>query len=40
MRRISPKWLVLIICTLAFILTAAAAYFAFERLPHLEDEVA
>ncbi|MFC2023281.1 ArnT family glycosyltransferase [Chloroflexota bacterium] len=32
--------LILLICTLAFIATAAVSYFAFERLPHLEDEVA
>lgn len=32
--------LVLLVCALAFLATAAVAYFAFERLPHLEDEVA
>ena len=31
--------LIVFICTLAFIATAAVSYFAFERLPHLEDEV-
>ncbi len=40
MKRISPDKLILIVCLLAFISTAAVAYFAFERLPHLEDEVA
>jgi 4-amino-4-deoxy-L-arabinose transferase-like glycosyltransferase len=40
MRRISPNLLILGICILAFLATAAVAYFAFERLPHLEDEVA
>jgi 4-amino-4-deoxy-L-arabinose transferase-like glycosyltransferase len=40
MKRISPNKLILIICVLAFVVTAAVAYFAFERLPHLEDEVA
>ena len=40
MKRISPNTLVLILCILAFVITAAVAYFAFERLPHLEDEVA
>lgn len=29
-----------LICALALLSTAAVAYFAFERLPHLEDEVA
>ena len=40
MRQVSPARLILLICVLAFLLTASAAYFAFERLPHLEDEVA
>lgn len=40
MKDTSPNKLILIICVLAFVATAAAAYFAFERLPHLEDEVA
>jgi hypothetical protein len=40
MKRIHRNWLILIICALAFLSTAAVAYFAFERLPHLEDEVA
>jgi 4-amino-4-deoxy-L-arabinose transferase-like glycosyltransferase len=40
MKRISPNKLILILCLLAFVVTAAVAYFAFERLPHLEDEVA
>jgi len=31
---------ILLICGLAFVATAAVAFFAFERLPHLEDEVA
>ena len=40
MKRISPNTLILILCVLAFVVTAAVAHFAFERLPHLEDEVA
>jgi 4-amino-4-deoxy-L-arabinose transferase-like glycosyltransferase len=40
MVRINPNKLILILCILAFVVTAAVAYFAFERLPHLEDEVA
>jgi len=32
--------LIVLICALALFSTAAVAYFAFERLPHLEDEVA
>jgi 4-amino-4-deoxy-L-arabinose transferase-like glycosyltransferase len=32
--------LILLICATAFLATAAFAAFAFERLPHLEDEVA
>jgi 4-amino-4-deoxy-L-arabinose transferase-like glycosyltransferase len=35
----STRW-ILLICTLAMITSAAISYFAFERLPHLEDEVA
>ena len=35
----STKW-VLLICLLGLLATSAVAYFAFERLPHLEDEVA
>ncbi len=35
----STRW-ILLICALAFFSTAAVASFAFERLPHLEDEVA
>jgi hypothetical protein len=40
LKRIGPRWLVLVICALAFLATAAVSFFAFERLPHLEDEVA
>ncbi|MGD8463289.1 MAG: glycosyltransferase family 39 protein [Anaerolineae bacterium] len=40
MKRISPSLWILLICVLAFSSTAAVSYFAFERLPHLEDEVA
>jgi len=40
MMRIGPNRLILILCLVAFVATAAVAYFAFERLPHLEDEVA
>jgi 4-amino-4-deoxy-L-arabinose transferase-like glycosyltransferase len=39
-RHASPGRLILLICALGFVATAAVAYFAFERLPHLEDEVA
>ncbi len=35
-----PGRLILSICLVALLVTAAAAFFAFERLPHLEDEVA
>jgi 4-amino-4-deoxy-L-arabinose transferase-like glycosyltransferase len=38
--RIRPNWLILVICILVFLATAAGSLFAFERLPHLEDEVA
>ncbi len=31
---------ILLLCLFAFLITAAIAFFAFERLPHLEDEVA
>jgi 4-amino-4-deoxy-L-arabinose transferase-like glycosyltransferase len=37
---LKPKWLILLICAAALLATAAFATFAFERLPHLEDEVA
>jgi 4-amino-4-deoxy-L-arabinose transferase-like glycosyltransferase len=40
MKRIGPNKLILILCLVALLATAAVAYFAFERLPHLEDEVA
>jgi 4-amino-4-deoxy-L-arabinose transferase-like glycosyltransferase len=39
-KRISANRLILLICVLSFLITSAVAYFAFERLPHLEDEVA
>jgi 4-amino-4-deoxy-L-arabinose transferase-like glycosyltransferase len=39
-RKISAAKPILLICLLGFLLTASASYFAFERLPHLEDEVA
>lgn len=35
-----PEKLILVVCALTLVATAAVAYFAFERLPHLEDEVA
>ncbi|MBN1661904.1 MAG: glycosyltransferase family 39 protein [Anaerolineae bacterium] len=35
-----PARLILLVCAAALLATAAIAYFAFERLPHLEDEVA
>jgi len=38
--RIGPRWLILLICVLAFAATAAVSFLAFEQLPHLEDEVA
>jgi 4-amino-4-deoxy-L-arabinose transferase-like glycosyltransferase len=37
---LGPGKLILLICALALLSTAAVAFFAFERLPHLEDEVA
>ena len=40
MKSLKNNRFILIVCTLAFLATAAVAYFAFERLPHLEDEVA
>lgn len=40
MKPINPARLILLICVLALLATGAVAYFAFERLPHLEDEVA
>ena len=40
MKRVSPNRLILFICLLTFLASAAVAFFAFERLPHLEDEVA
>lgn len=39
-KRLDPNKLILVICTLALLITAAVAFFPFERLPHLEDEVA
>jgi 4-amino-4-deoxy-L-arabinose transferase-like glycosyltransferase len=38
--RPKPHWLILLICAAALFGTAAFSAFAFERLPHLEDEVA
>lgn len=35
-----PARAVLAFCAATFLITAAIAFFAFERLPHLEDEVA
>jgi 4-amino-4-deoxy-L-arabinose transferase-like glycosyltransferase len=40
LKRIDLGKLIWLICVLAFAATAAVAYLAFERLPHLEDEVA
>jgi 4-amino-4-deoxy-L-arabinose transferase-like glycosyltransferase len=40
LNHISANKLILCICILAFLSTSAVAYLAFERLPHLEDEVA
>jgi 4-amino-4-deoxy-L-arabinose transferase-like glycosyltransferase len=39
-KRIGPHRTIGLICILAFLATASVAFFAFERLPHLEDEVA
>jgi 4-amino-4-deoxy-L-arabinose transferase-like glycosyltransferase len=36
----SSRLPILLLCLLALLTTAAVAHFAFERLPHLEDEVA
>lgn len=38
--RSHPRRLILVICLAALLATAAVATLAFERLPHLEDEVA
>jgi 4-amino-4-deoxy-L-arabinose transferase-like glycosyltransferase len=38
--RSRPQWLILLICAAALLGAAAFSAFAFERLPHLEDEVA
>jgi 4-amino-4-deoxy-L-arabinose transferase-like glycosyltransferase len=40
MKQINSNRIILVICVLAFLATAVVADFAFERLPHLEDEVA
>lgn len=40
MKGIGPRKLVFCLCALTFLVTATIAYLAFERLPHLEDEVA
>jgi hypothetical protein len=39
-RRNSGDLPIVLVCLLALLSTAAVAHFAFERLPHLEDEVA
>jgi 4-amino-4-deoxy-L-arabinose transferase-like glycosyltransferase len=39
-RHVSRDRLILLICAVGLLATAAAAHFAFEGLPHLEDEVA
>lgn len=36
----SPAWAITAICLAALLATSASAFFVFERLPHLEDEVA
>ncbi len=36
----SPAWAITTICLAALLATSASALFVFERLPHLEDEVA
>lgn len=40
MLRSKAEKFILSLCLFAFLITAAIAFFAFERLPHLEDEVA
>ena len=40
LKRARPARLIYLVCAIAFLVTAAVAAFAFERLPHLEDEVA
>jgi 4-amino-4-deoxy-L-arabinose transferase-like glycosyltransferase len=39
-KRTGPARLIVLLCAVALLATAAVAFFAFERLPHLEDEVA
>jgi len=39
-KRFNPDRFILFVCAVAFVVTALVAYFVFERLPHLEDEVA
>jgi 4-amino-4-deoxy-L-arabinose transferase-like glycosyltransferase len=38
--RINSGRLIVLLCMVALLITSAVAFFAFERLPHLEDEVA
>jgi 4-amino-4-deoxy-L-arabinose transferase-like glycosyltransferase len=40
LNHIGASKLILFICVIAFLITSAIAYLAFQRLPHLEDEVA
>ncbi|MGD8397399.1 MAG: glycosyltransferase family 39 protein [Anaerolineae bacterium] len=40
LKRIGPTQLILLVCVAALLATAAVSFFAFEQLPHLEDEVA
>jgi 4-amino-4-deoxy-L-arabinose transferase-like glycosyltransferase len=40
LRRVGPGRAILLISAVTLLSTAAVAFFAFERLPHLEDEVA
>lgn len=37
---LKPAWVITIICLAVLLATSANAFFVFERLPHLEDEVA
>jgi 4-amino-4-deoxy-L-arabinose transferase-like glycosyltransferase len=40
LKLLNPDRLIIVVCVAAFVVTALVSTFAFERLPHLEDEVA
>jgi 4-amino-4-deoxy-L-arabinose transferase-like glycosyltransferase len=40
LKQVGPEKLIWLVCALGFLATAAVSLFAFERLAHLEDEVA